>query len=127
MRKLPGPVIGLLGLLFALLLGAFFLGRQSLPGIRLRLQREPAAEARLMDGGPSETAPLDLNRADLTALMELPGIGETRARAILAYREEHGLFRACEELMNVPGIGAGIYEGLRDLVCVEAANEDTDH
>ena len=59
--------------------------------------------------------------------MGLPGIGEVRAQAILDYRAEHGAFEFTTDLMNVNGIGEGIFAGLRDLVCVEDSHEDTDH
>ena len=42
--------------------------------------------------------PIDLNRADAWQLMQLPGIGEVKAAAILAYRAEHGAFPTVEEL-----------------------------
>lgn len=51
------------------------------------------------------SARLDVNTAGLEELMSLPGIGETRAQAILDYRAEHGPFAYAEELIRVPGIG----------------------
>lgn len=61
--------------------------------------------------------PLDLNTADLNALTSLPGIGETLARRILAYREQNGAFSRPEELLNVEGIGPGKLEAiLNDIV-----------
>lgn len=57
---------------------------------------------------------IDLNRADVYDLQRLPGIGEKRAQAIVAYREEHGPFQSVDELDNVSGIGPGILEGLRE-------------
>ncbi len=52
---------------------------------------------------------IDINSADVEDLCEIPGIGESRAGAILAYREEHGNFQSPEDLMKVPGIKEGIY------------------
>lgn len=65
--------------------------------------------------------PVDLNTADLSLLMTLPEIGETRAAAIIAYREAHGPFQSVDELAAVEGIGAGILELVREYVCVEQA------
>lgn len=55
--------------------------------------------------GPSARARLDLNHADAWMLTAIPGVGETTAERIVAYREEHGGFCSVEELDNVPGIG----------------------
>ena len=61
---------------------------------------------------------IDLNEADLYDLQRLPGIGEKRARDILAYRQENGPFESVEDLTLVNGIGDGIMEELRDYVTV---------
>lgn len=61
---------------------------------------------------------IDLNRADAAALCTLPGIGESRAADILAWREEHGGFASVEDLLQIPGIGEKTLEALRDDVCV---------
>ena len=60
--------------------------------------------------------PIDLNRADAQQLMQLPGIGEVKAAAILAYRAEHGAFRTVEELDEVRGISARMVESWDGLV-----------
>ena len=52
-------------------------------------------------------------------MMTLTGIGETRAEAILAYRETHGGFSAVEELMQVEGIKEKTYEKLKDKITVD--------
>lgn len=61
---------------------------------------------------------VDLNHADQAALMTLPGIGEARAAAILAYRESHGPFQSPEEIMNVSGIKQAAYEKLKDQIVI---------
>ena len=61
---------------------------------------------------------IDINTAGVPELCMLPGIGEKKAGAIIAYREEHGAFTDVDELLNVPGIGEKILAGLRDDVCV---------
>ena len=61
---------------------------------------------------------MDINTADAYDLQRLPGIGEKRAEAVAAYREEHGPFQSPEELMEVSGIGPGIFEDLRDYITV---------
>ena len=66
----------------------------------------------------SPEARVNLNTATLAELLTLPGIGETRAQAILAYRAEHGPFTRIEELQNVSGIGPATYEKLAPYVTV---------
>ena len=79
------------------------------------------AEAELSPGeqyGPSEDEDgvVDINRAGKEELMTLPGIGEARAEAVIAYREEHGGFSSPEEIMKVPGIKEASYEKLKDKI-----------
>lgn len=64
---------------------------------------------------------ININAADSTTLMLLPGVGEKLAARIVAYREEHGAFASVEELTNVEGMGAGKLSALRDeIYCGEA-------
>lgn len=62
---------------------------------------------------------IDLNTAGVADLERLPGIGSTRARAIVEYRQEHGDFRSVEDLLSVDGIGPGILGQVRPYVKVE--------
>lgn len=51
-----------------------------------------------------ENGLVNLNTADVAALMTLPGIGESRAKAIISYREQHGAFAQIEDIMKISGI-----------------------
>ena len=66
----------------------------------------------------SSTVPtlVNINTADADALMSLPGIGEVKAAAIIAYRETYGPFTRIEALLNVKGIGQSTLEGLREHI-----------
>ena len=76
----------------------------------------PAEEA----GPEGQTKHLtNINSATKIELIQLPGIGDTTADKIIAYREEHGGFSSIEELMNVPGIGQTKFESLKDLISVD--------
>ncbi|MDB4990984.1 MAG: helix-hairpin-helix protein [Myxococcaceae bacterium] len=66
---------------------------------------------------PMTPAPIvDLNKADESALLDLPGIGPARARAILEYRKSHGPFRSLSQLLHIKGIGRSMLKQLRPLV-----------
>ncbi len=61
---------------------------------------------------------VNINTASLEELTTLTGIGETRARAIIEYRQQAGGFSSKEELKNVSGIGEATYGKLSDQICV---------
>ncbi len=67
---------------------------------------------------PEDSGLVDINRADAALLCTLPGIGEARADAIIAYRESNGAFQSPEDIMQVPGIKEGAYEKLKDKITV---------
>lgn len=66
--------------------------------------------------GVSWDGKININQASKEDLMILPGVGETRAEAIISYREKNGLFTSIEELMNVEGIKEKTYEKLKDKI-----------
>lgn len=63
-----------------------------------------------------DIAPINVNTADATLLSELPGIGETKAAAIVENREANGPFESADDLARVSGIGEMTVEGLADQV-----------
>ncbi|MCL6515979.1 helix-hairpin-helix domain-containing protein [Alicyclobacillus sp.] len=67
---------------------------------------------------PAAGAKIDLNTADEKTLETLPGIGPTRANAILTWRQQHGRFHTVAELQNVPGIGTVLYGRIEPFVTV---------
>ena len=69
--------------------------------------------------GVSQSQRIDLNRAESWLLEALPGIGEVRAQAIVDYRTTQGPFANTRQLLEVPGISRGIYDGLREYVSVK--------
>ncbi|MDO8512951.1 MAG: helix-hairpin-helix domain-containing protein [bacterium] len=66
----------------------------------------------------STTGLIDINTADKTVLDTLPGIGETKAEAIIEYRSGHGLFKRIEDLKQVKGIGDATFEKLKDKITI---------
>ena len=61
---------------------------------------------------------ININTADAQKLMEIPGIGQTRAEAIIAYRTENGGFSCVEDIMKVSGIKNALFEKMRDYITV---------
>ncbi|MCW6675173.1 ComEA family DNA-binding protein [Aerococcaceae bacterium NML171108] len=61
---------------------------------------------------------VNLNTANVSELQTLPGIGASKAEAIVAYRTENGSFQSIEELQQVKGIGGKTYEQLAPLITV---------
>lgn len=66
--------------------------------------------------GSTGDGPLDLNRASAAELEELPGIGPSRAAAIVEHRERNGPFAVPGDLRGVPGIGEATFQTLAPLV-----------
>lgn len=62
---------------------------------------------------------INLNTADVSQLSTLTGVVESKALAIIAYREENGPFTSIEDIMNVPGIKEGTYEKIKDKIAIE--------
>lgn len=68
----------------------------------------------------AESAPVNINTATAEQLAEaLNGVGQARAEAIVAYREEHGPFMHIDELVNVTGIGLATLDRNRDRIVLE--------
>lgn len=62
---------------------------------------------------------VNINTADVAQLMTLPGIGESRAQDIIAYREANGDFQRTEDIKKVSGIKESIYEKLCEKIVVQ--------
>ncbi|MFA6414366.1 MAG: helix-hairpin-helix domain-containing protein [Candidatus Paceibacterota bacterium] len=61
---------------------------------------------------------ININTADAALLDTLPGIGPTKATAIIDYRTQHGPFARIEDIQNVSGIGASTYTDIKSLITV---------
>ena len=103
--------VKLSSLLFALL--AVF----SVASIAAETSAQQAPSAAVTEVAP--TSKVNLNTADAATLQrELTGIGEVKAQAIVAYRDEHGDFASVDELLEVKGIGEVTLEKNRDKLSV---------
>ncbi|WNZ82758.1 helix-hairpin-helix domain-containing protein [Pseudomonas sp. P108] len=94
-----------------------FLASASIAAIAAPLSPAESPKAPLvMDtAAPAQSAKVDLNDADAATLQkELAGVGEAKAKAIVAYRETNGPFSSVDELLEVKGIGKAILDRNRD-------------
>jgi competence protein ComEA len=71
------------------------------------------------DASPSGAQKVNLNTASMEELMTIRGVGETRARAIIEYRQQQGGFQTTEEICRISGIGEKSYEKMKEQICVE--------
>ena len=77
-------------------------------------------EAPPAEQGPptaSEDPRININEAQIEELVALPGIGPSRAEAIVAEREKRR-FRRIEDIMRVPGIGRKTFSRIRSSIRV---------
>ncbi len=85
----------------------------------LTLEEEQNA---VLNGGESSEDKADprvnINTADEAELTTITGIGASRAKSIIAWREEHGSFQKVEDIMNVSGIKEGLFSRIRDSIRV---------
>ena len=75
-------------------------------------------EGLLVTATPPAGQPLNLNTATWGQIDELPGIGQTTAKAIVQYRTDNGPFKVLEDLLKVPFVGESILNGIRGLVTI---------
>ncbi len=61
---------------------------------------------------------VNINTASVSELTGVSGIGESRARAIIDYREKNGTFSSVEEIKNVDGIKDGLFAKIKDYITV---------
>lgn len=82
--------------------------------------REAAAYPGISAGadGGAVTSKINLNTAVKEQLMTLKGIGEARAEAIIAYRQEYGPFARIEDIMEVPGIKEAAFQKIKEDITV---------
>lgn len=62
---------------------------------------------------------VNINMATKEELMTLPGIGESKAEAIIRYREDNGPFRDIQDITNISGIKEGVYNNIKEHIIVK--------
>lgn len=61
---------------------------------------------------------VNINTADEELLCTLSGVGSSRAKSIIEYREKHGAYQKIEDIMNVEGIKDGLFQKIKDSITV---------
>ena len=98
-----------------------------MPGLTFQLTGESTMErftrmlftALLLISSNLLAGSVDINSADADTLASgLNGIGDAKARAIVAYRDEHGAFRSADELVQVKGIGQRLVDLNREVISI---------
>ena len=118
MKKPLWILIGMT-LMFACVLIGLFWGRNSTHNyIPINNISSPPPEETSVNE-QSYNGKININTADIQQLTLLPGIGETIAERIVAYRSENGGFTTIEDLMKVSGIGEKKFEQMKPYVKVE--------
>ncbi len=65
-----------------------------------------------------ELGKVNINTADKELLCTLPGIGDTRAESIIAYRQQNGRFSSIEDIMQVSGIKESSFQKIKEHITV---------
>lgn len=76
----------------------------------------PESENQVKTG--TDNGLINLNTADVNALMSLPGIGQSRAESIIEFRNSNGKFKTIEDIMKVAGIKNAAFEKIKEYICV---------
>ncbi len=79
---------------------------------------EESVSSGMNGSGTDESGRVNINEAGIETLATLPGIGESKASAIVDYRERYGPFSSIEDIMLVTGIKEGLFTRIRDYITV---------
>ncbi len=82
------------------------------------LAQASAASSSSSAASLTDSGKININTASASELTQLNGIGESKAAAIVSYRESNGAFASIEEIMQVDGIAEGTYEKIKDNITV---------
>lgn len=114
MNRLSQKLIGVAALL-SMLLFSFALSAQNAQN---KNSKAPA-QTSTTQAQPTETLKVNLNIASEAELQKLPGIGPSKAQAIVEYRNKVGKFKQVAEIVKVRGIGRGILKRIQPMLTLE--------
>lgn len=96
-----------------------FLISVALIGIGINFLIKKYSQSKIITYLSHDINKIDLNNADKTMLMSVPGIGEILAQRIIEYRRFKDNFKEIEELKNIKGIGKFKYDSIKDYFLIE--------
>jgi len=105
-------------LMAVIVIGGIIVWQHYRPAPPIEISLTDKSEATVVVGPSNEPQKIDINRAEAWLLEALPGIGPSKAQAIIDYRLENGGFGDITEITNVPGIGKSLYENIKELITV---------
>ncbi len=83
-----------------------------------QVEYSPRFADQSVDKESQKSGKINLNTCTVDDLVSVDGIGETRAKAIISYREKIGGYKSVEEIKNISGIGDATYESLAPYLTV---------
>ena len=69
--------------------------------------------------GNNSNGKVNINKATVNELTNIPGIGASTAQKIISYRDENGKFKNVEDIKNISGIGNSKYENIKDYIAIK--------
>lgn len=79
---------------------------------------EKKDEKAILEDIKEDSSIININTASKEQLLNLSGVGEAKAEAIISYREKNGKFEKIEDIKNVSGIGDSLFEKIKDQITV---------
>ena len=89
-----------------------------LDGEKIYVCSKEEAVTAMSEEAKKDSGLININKASKEELMTLPGIGETRADAIINYRDNNGSFDTIEDIMNINGIKKSVFDNIKALISV---------
>ena len=110
MKKSKFALLIMTGVFLCVLLG-IYIGRDTTQKVTLHPRSTESTEDSAYSDGK-----IDINKATVSQLMILPGIGETLAQRIIEFRQQNGPFRSTADLAMVEGIGNKKLEAIAQFI-----------
>lgn len=81
--------------------------------------RESVEEEKSSNQNKNQNKKININKANIEELKQLPGVGDSVAKAIIDYRDKNGKFKEIEDIKKVPGIGDSKFNNIEKMISVK--------